>query len=302
MDFNIHLVAPRGYCAGVNRAIRILDETIKKYKWETVYVNHEIIHNKYIINFYKKKWVVFEEKLENIPENSNLIVSAHGIGPDSLNEFKRKNLNIIDAVCPLVNRVHIKAKKLISEWKKIIYIWKKWHQEAVWIIENWRENIFLVQNIWEIENLEFKDNEKLAILTQTTLSTLETADIIKKLQENFKDIEIQKDDICYATTNRQKAVLELTKICDLVIIVWSKNSSNSNKLKELAEKSNVKALLIDSYKEIDLELLKKSKSIWISSGASAPEILVTELVDFLKQKWWNLKKEIVTQEENIVFK
>ena len=314
MNFNIYLVSPRWYCAGVSRAIRILDETIKKYAncqndendlgapwgWK-VYVNHEIIHNKYIIDFYKKKWVIFEEKLENISEGSNLIISAHWIWPETLNEFKRKKLNIIDAVCPLVNRVHIKAKKLLSEWKKIIYIWKKWHQEAIWVIENWKENIFLIQNISEIENLNFKSNERLAILTQTTLSTLETAEIIEKLQEKFEGIEIQKDDICYATTNRQKAVMELTKICDLIIIVWSKNSSNSNKLREISGKNNVKAILIDSYTEIDLELLKKHKKIWVSSGASAPEILVSKLIDFLKQNWWKLEKRNNLQKKKTLF-
>ncbi len=302
MDFKIYLVSPRGYCAGVNRAIRILDETLWKYKKDKIYVNHEIIHNKFIINYYKKKGIIFEEKIDNIPSGSNLVVSAHGIWPKSLANFEKKNLNIIDAVCPLVKRVHIKAKELLKKWKKIIYIWKKWHQEAIWVIENWKKNIFLIQNIQEIEKLNFDQEEKLAILTQTTLSTLETAKIIESLQKKFPKIEIQKDDICYATTNRQKAVLELAKICDLIIIVGSKNSSNSNKLRDIGEKNNIKSILIDSYKEIDLEILKKHKKIGISSWASAPEHLVLELVDFLKQNWWKMQEEIITIKENIVFK
>lgn len=303
MTFKIHLVSPRWYCAWVTRAIKILDETIKKYTNQKVYVNHEIIHNKYIIDFYKRKWVIFLEKNWEIEENSNLIISAHWIGPKSLLEFKSKNINIVDATCPLVNKVHVKAKLFLREWKKIIYIWKKWHQEAIWVIENWKENIYLIEKIEDISNLDFNKEDKLAILTQTTLSTLETDKIINKLKTIYPEIEVNSDDICYATTNRQNAILELTKICDLIIVVWSKNSSNSNKLKSLSESKWVNSILIDSYKEVPKEILNwKYKNIGISSWASAPEILVEELVEYLKQNWAELQKEIITKQEDITFK
>ena len=300
MSFEIITVAPRWYCAWVTRAIRILDEAIKKFG-EKIYLNHEIIHNKYIIEYYKRKWVIFEGNLDKIPENVNLVISAHGIGPKTMAKLIKKGLNIIDATCPLVKKVHIKAKTFLEKWKKIIYIWKNWHQEALWVLENSKDNIFLVQKLEDIENLNFEKEQSLAILTQTTLSTLETKKIIEKLKEKFNDIELQKDDICYATTNRQEAVIKLSEICDLIIIIWSKNSSNSNKLREIWEKYWTYSIILDSYEELDLELIKKYRKIWISSWASAPEKLVQDLVAFLKKKWWILKKEIVTKEENIVF-
>ena len=304
MNFNIFLVSPRWYCAWVNRAITILEETINKNtSKKQIYVNHEIIHNKFIINYFEKKWIIFFKNNDEIPTNSIMILSAHWVWPKYLKKLENKNLQIIDTTCPFVLKVHLEVKKYLKNDYKIIYIWKKWHQEALWILENSQEKIFIIENIEDFEKINFDKKEKIVILTQTTLSIFETSNLIKKIKEKIPEIEIPKTaSICYATTNRQKAVKELTKKCDIIFIVGSKNSSNSNKLKQLASKSGINTYLIDSYKEIDEKVLEKKKNIWISSWASVPEILVKELIKFLEKKWWIVQKEIITEKESLEFK
>jgi 4-hydroxy-3-methylbut-2-enyl diphosphate reductase len=306
MNIEILLASPRGYCAGVIRAIDILNKVLKEHK-TPIYVNHEIIHNKFIINFYEKKWIIFWEDISKIPENSLIIFSAHWIWPEFIKNVKKRKLRYIDASCPLVTKVHIKAKKYLSDWYEVIYIWKKWHQEAESLKEEWSDKIHIVQNEEELQ--KFENNEKLALLTQTTLSTIETKNLIEKIKNKFPEIILPKsEDICYATTNRQNAVMEICKNnIDLLIIIGSKNSSNSNKLKNIWEKLNITSLLIDSYKEIDINVLeyiftdKIEFKIWISSWASAPEHLVQEVLDFFKQIW-NIKiNTIKTVEEKMIF-
>lgn len=314
MEIKIYLAELRWYCAGVNRAIQILDNAIKQFP-SPIYVNHEIIHNKFIINYYEKKWVIFWENLDKIPKNSILIMSAHWVWPEYIKKVKEKNISYIDASCPLVVKVHNEAKQYIEQWYEIIYIWKKWHQEAEWVKEEDKNKIHIIWQILDLWKIEIKDSNKLALLTQTTLSINDTKVLISKIKNKFPQIILPKaKDICYATTNRQEAV---NKICeknlDLLIIVGSKNSSNSNKLREIWEKLNIKSILIDSYKEIDINILQNiynkklstegfnPLNIWISSWASAPELLVKETLDFLKNLW-NTKIEIVkTVEENMNF-
>lgn len=309
MNIKIYLAELRWYCAGVNRAINILNKALEQFP-TPIYVNHEIIHNKYIIDFYEKKWIIFWEELINIPENSIMIMSAHWVGPEYIKKVKEKNIKYIDASCPLVIKVHNEAQKFLSEWYEIIYIWKKGHQEAEWVKEEEKNKIHIIWSIKELVKLKIK-SEKIALLTQTTLSVNETKNLIREIKNKYPKIVLPKaKDICYATTNRQDAV---EKICennlDLLIIVWSKNSSNSTKLKEIWEKKWIISILVDSSEDILNSPVipfhkvdeNKNFNIWISSWASAPEILVKEVLDFFKNKY-NTEIEIVkTIEENMVF-
>ena len=316
LNVKIYLAELRWYCAWVHRAIEILDKVIEKYKTK-IYVNHEIIHNKFIINYYEKKWIIFWEKLEKIPEESIMIFSAHGVWPEYVKKVKEKKIRYIDASCPLVTKVHNEAKKFLEDWYEIIYIWKKWHQEAEWLKEENENKIHIIWNIQDLNNLSTEGFSPLALLTQTTLSVTETKDLIDKIKIKFPDIILPKaKDICYATTNRQDAVIKICeKDLDLLIIIGSQNSSNSNKLKNIWEKLNIKSILIDSYKEIDITVLEKifknknnlstggfnPLNVWISSWASAPDILVKEVLDFLKNNY-NTEIEIIkTVKEKMVF-
>ena len=317
MDIKIYLAELRWYCAGVHRAIKILDKAIKQFP-TPIYVNHEIIHNKFIINYYEKKWIIFGEKLKDIPENSIMIFSAHWVGPKFIKKLQNKNIKYIDASCPLVIKVHSEAKMFLKKWYDIIYIWKRGHQEAEWVKEEDKHRIHIIWNQEDLKNIKI-DNEKIALLTQTTLSIDDTKILIEIVKSKFPNIELPKiKDICFATTNRQEAV---KKICennlDLLIIIGSQNSSNSNKLKQIWEKLNINSILIDSYKEIDITILKNiyknknslttenfslsSLNIWISSWASAPDKLVKEVIEYLKSIW-NTQIEIIkTVEEKMIF-
>jgi len=310
MNIKIYLAELRWYCAGVERAIQILEEAIKKYG-TPIYVNHEIIHNKFVINYFEKKWVIFEDNLEKISEDSIMIFSAHWVWPEFVKKVKEKNIKYIDASCPLVVKVHNEAKLFLEKWYEIIYIWKNGHQEAEWVKEEEKNKIHIIWNEEELKEIKIKNNKKIALLTQTTLSVTDTKELIDKIKMKFPEIVLPKaKDICYATTNRQSAVKKICeKDLDLLIIIGSQNSSNSNKLKNIWDKLNIKSILIDSYKEIEnspiISFLKsnenKTLNIWISSWASAPEILIKELLDFFKNNY-NTEVEIVkTVKENMVF-
>jgi 4-hydroxy-3-methylbut-2-enyl diphosphate reductase len=293
MSFNIHLAKHRGYCSWVSRAIKILEESIEKY--EQIYVNHEIIHNKFIINYFIKKGVVFEEDIDKIPSWANLVISAHGTDPNYITRVRDKGINIIDATCPLVTKVHLEAKDFLKRGYKIIYIWKKWHQEAEGVMWNNRENVFIVSDKQNVDDLvknssffhdiQWKEEGKVAVLTQTTLSVIETKELIEYISTLYPSLEVPKTtDICYATTDRQNSIKELALKSDIIFVVWSKSSSNSNKLRDLSENLWTPAYLIDSYTEIDSSVLKWSKNIGISAWASAPEHLVQEVVEYLEER------------------
>ena len=308
MNIKIYLAELRWYCAGVHRAIEILNKTIEQFP-TPIYVNHEIIHNKFIINYYEKKWIIFGEKLENIPKNSLMVFSAHWVGPEYIKKVKEKNIKYIDASCPLVVKVHNEAKTFLEKWYEIIYIWKKGHQEAEWVKEEDKNKIHIIWNIKDLEEINIEKNKKLALLTQTTLSIDDTKILIEAVKNKFPEIVLPKiKDICFATTNRQEAVKKICKNkLDLLIIVGSQNSSNSNKLKQIWEKLNIKSILIDSYKEIDITVLEKifnekwKINIWISSWASAPDKLVKEVIEYFKRIWDTQIEIIKTVEEKMVF-
>ena len=302
MSKKIFLASPRWYCAWVDRAIGMLDDVIKAYPGEMIYVNHEIVHNKFIVNYFERKGVIFSDDLEAIPKGSIMLFSAHGVAPSFVKEAQKKWLRTLDASCPLVIKVHKEAKKFIEEWYKIIYIWKKTHQEAIWVADNDFANIFIVGNKQEADALVFKTWQKLALLNQTTLSVDDTKDLIAYVQSIYPDIKLPSfSDICYATTNRQEAVKELVKEVDALIIVWSKNSSNSVKLALLGEKAHILTLLIDSPDEIPSDFLEWVENIGISSWASVPESLVQKVIQFLESQDAVLTKEIITKEEKMIF-
>lgn len=301
--FDIYLASPRWYCAWVDRAIGMLDDILKMYPDEgTIYVNHEIVHNKFIVNYFERKGVIFSDNLDEIPKGSIMVFSAHGVAPSFVAAAKAKWLRCVDASCPLVIKVHNEAKKFISEGYQIIYIGKKKHQEAIGVADNDLKNIFIVGNKEEADELSFPDWQKLALLNQTTLSVDDTKELIDYICKKYPDIQLPGfSDICYATTNRQEAVKEIVKLSDALIIVGSENSSNSQKLKLIGERANIPSVLIDNKDEIPDSFLEWINSVGISSGASAPDNLVQDLLDHLAKKWGILKEEIITKEEKMIF-
>ncbi len=301
--FNILLASPRWYCAGVDRAIGMLDDIIKTYSSEgTIYVNHEIVHNKFIVSYFERKWVIFSDDLESMPKWSIMVFSAHGVAPSFVKQAKEKWLRCIDSTCPLVLKVHNEAKKFISEGFQVIYIGKKNHQEAIGVRDNDLKNIFVVGNKKEADELNFKQEQKLALLNQTTLSVDDTKELIHYICKKYPDIKLPGfSDICYATTNRQEAVKEIAKRSDALIIVGSQNSSNSQKLKLIGEKIGIPSILIDKKNELPDNFLTSIQTLWVSSGASVPDALVQELLGHLKTLGWTLKEEVIMSEEKMIF-
>ncbi len=306
----LYLASPRWFCAWVNRAINILNGALEKYG-APIFVNHEIIHNKIIVDFYKKKWVIFEEKLEKIPRNSIIIFSAHWVSPEYVRKVKEKWLKYIDASCPLVLKVHKEAQEYLKKWYKIIYIGQKKHQEAIWVLWEDKNNIFIVENKADVDKLYSHLNSpageelKVALLTQTTLSIADKQVLEDYIFSKFKNIEKPSvSDICFATTNRQKAVKEMIEknSLDALIIVGSKNSSNSNKLKNIWEKMWIKSVLIDNFENLDKDFLNWVFRVWISSGASVSHDLVDDLIKKLEKNYKaKLVDEIKVAEEKIDF-
>lgn len=301
--FSILLASPRGYCAGVDRAIGMLDDILKMYgNEEHIYVNHEIVHNKFIVEYFEKKGVIFSDDLDTIPAGSIMVFSAHGVAPSFVAAAKAKWLRCVDASCPLVIKVHNEAKKFISEGYKIIYIGKKDHQEAIGVADNDLQNIYIVGNKKEADELLFPAWQKLALLNQTTLSVDDTKDLIQYITTLYPEIKLPGfSDICYATTNRQEAVKVLAAEVDALIIVGSQNSSNSVKLRLIGEKAGIPSILIDNKDELPEVFLTWIKKIGISSGASAPDQLVKDLIEHLQGLGWVFEREIITKEEKMIF-
>lgn len=310
----IILAEPRGFCAGVNRAIDIVDIALERYG-SPLYVRHEIVHNHHVVNDFKKRGVVFIETLDEVPDDSMLIFSAHGTSPDVIERAQARGLQFIDAVCPLVTKVHLEIARAIKDGRKVIYIGHKGHQEVLGAMGYAKKDndIFLVETCDDVENLQKKLAElssqrdldqKFSVATQTTLSLDDTAQVVEKLKETFSDIEFPRsDDICYATQNRQDAVKELVKVCDHILIIGSQNSSNTLRLLELAKKMGVPAQLVPDPDQFDPNVLTSDSTVivsdptvitseasqsypqgltvGISSGASAPEFLVDTLISKL---------------------
>ena len=303
-ELKILLSAPRGFCAGVERAIEIVEKSIQKYG-APVYVRHEIVHNKYVVDDLKSKGAIFVEELEEIKDKSRpVIFSAHGVPKKIPEDAKDYNMTYVDATCPLVSKVHREAENLHKAGYHLILIGHQNHPEVVGTMGQLpKGSIDLIQNEDDAKKYNTK-NEKISYVTQTTLSDDDTKDIIKILKDKFPDIkEPAKEDICYATTNRQMAVKNIAKKCDLFFVIGSRNSSNSVRLVEVAKKSGcLNSQLIHSQSEIPFDLIENSKTIGISSGASAPEILVDNFINELKNRFTVSIDEVEIIKENVVFK
>ena len=304
-QIKILLSAPRGFCAGVERAIEIVEKSIQKYG-SPVYVRHEIVHNKHVVDNLKNKGAIFVEELEEINDKSRpVIFSAHGVPKKIPEDAENYKMTYVDATCPLVSKVHREAENLNKAGYHIILIGHENHPEVVGTMGQLpKGSIDLVQN--EAEAMEYKTNhkEKLAYITQTTLSVDDTKEIIKILKDRYTNIkEPAKEDICYATTNRQMAVKNIAKKCDMFFVIGSRNSSNSVRLVEVAKKSGCQnSQLFHSESEIPFDQIQNSNTIGISSGASAPEILVEDFINELKKKFSINVEEVEIIKENVVFK
>lgn len=301
MTFKIILASPRWYCAGVDRAIWMLDDILKKYG-APIYVNHEIVHNKFIVEEFEKRWVVFTDNLDDVKSWEIMVFSAHGVAPSFVEAVKNKWIRYIDASCPLVIKVHNEAKKFIADGYEIIYIGQHKHQEAIWVADNDLEKIHIIANEEDLGKIEFSPDQKLALLNQTTLSIDDTKALIEKTKKKFPQVELPSfSDICYATTNRQTAVKNILDEIDKLIIVWSKNSSNSVKLKLLWQKYWKESILVDDPSEIEDSFFQDVSTIWLSSWASVSDELVNNVIEYLKTLWWEFEKEVVLTEEKMIF-
>ena len=304
-ELKILLSAPRGFCDGVERAIEIVEKSIQKYG-SPVYVRHEIVHNKFVVDDLKNKGAIFVEELEEIEDKSRpVIFSAHGVPKKIPQDAKNYNMTYVDATCPLVSKVHREAENLHKAGYHLILIGHENHPEVIGTMGQLPEgSIDLIQNEDEARNYDTKNFEKIAYVTQTTLSIDDTKEIISILREKFSNIkEPAKEDICYATTNRQMAVKNIAKKCDLFFVIGSRNSSNSVRLVEVAKKSGCEnSILIHSQSEIPFNLIENSNIIGISSGASAPEILVENFIKELKNKFTVTIEEVEIIKENVVFR
>ena len=304
-EIKILLSAPRGFCAGVERAIEIVEKALVKYG-APVYVRHEIVHNKFVVDDLKKKGAVFVEELEEISDKSRpVIFSAHGVPKKIPSDAENYKMTYVDATCPLVSKVHREAENLFKSGYHLILIGHDNHPEVIGTMGQLpKGSIDLIQNEDEAKNYDFKKNKNLAFVTQTTLSVDDTKDIINILKKRFPGIkEPHKEDICYATTNRQMAVKNIAKQCDMFFVIGSRNSSNSVRLVEVAKKSGcLNSQLIHSQSEIPYDLIKNSNTIGVSSGASAPEILVENFIENLKKKFKVSIDEVEIIKEDVVFK
>ncbi|MDC0887164.1 4-hydroxy-3-methylbut-2-enyl diphosphate reductase [Altererythrobacter sp.] len=297
------IAAPRGFCAGVDRAIEIVERAIEKYG-SPVYVRHEIVHNKYVVDSLKTKGAIFVEELEEVPEGFPVVFSAHGVPKSVPAEAERREMLYVDATCPLVSKVHRQAERQIEKGQHIIFVGHEGHPEVIGTMGQVEDGqMTLVETVEDVARLDFSDQDDLSFLTQTTLSVDDTADIITALQRRFPQIVAPKaEDICYATSNRQAAVKQIAPGSDLVLVIGAPNSSNSLRLVEVSERMGTTAKLIQRADEIDESWLEGVGTIGLTAGASAPEKLVREVVDRLAQ--WRTVEEntLAAAEENMVFK
>ncbi|TDK63469.1 4-hydroxy-3-methylbut-2-enyl diphosphate reductase [Sapientia aquatica] len=301
MDKEILLAQPRGFCAGVDRAIEIVERALKQFG-APIYVRHEIVHNAYVVSDLRNKGAVFIEELADVPAGNTVIFSAHGVSLEVRKEAAERGLTIFDATCPLVTKVHVEVTKMRREGREIIMIGHEGHPEVEGTMGQADEGMYLVETAEDVEKLAVKSPEMLAYVSQTTLSVDDTADIIAALKRKFPSIaEPKKTDICYATTNRQEAVKFMAPQVDAVIVVGSPNSSNSNRLREVAEKKGTAAYMVDNAKQIDPNWLKDCQRIGVTAGASAPEVLVQEVIDALKTLGAKSVRVLDGVEEHVAF-
>ncbi len=297
----LKLANPRGFCAGVDRAIEIVERAIDMYG-APIYVKHEVVHNQFVVDGLRRKGAVFIEDMEDVPVGSTLIYSAHGVSQRVQNEAKERGLRIFDATCPLVSKVHAEVARLNRNGFEIVMIGHRGHPEVEGTMGQVSSGITLVETVLDVCDLRPKNPEKLAYVTQTTLSVDDARTILEALKKRFPRIQApKKDDICYATQNRQDAVKALSQKCDLIIVVGSPTSSNSNRLREVAATQGVTAYLVDNEDEIRDEWLSGVSVVGVTAGASAPEVLVTAVVNRLKEYGAVNVEETLGVDEQVVF-
>ena len=294
-------VRPRGFCAGVVRAVDIVELALEAYG-APVYVHHEIVHNTYVVEQLRRRGAFFVESIEEVPHGAVLVFSAHGVPPAVREEAKSRSLKVIDATCPLVTKVHFEALKFAREDRTIILIGHKDHQEIIGTSGEAPDRTIVVDSVEAVDKLEVNNPEKLAFLTQTTLSLYDTQEIVARLRQKFpKIVGPKSDDICYATQNRQEAVEQVAQDVDLILVVGSQNSSNSNRLVEVAKRRGVKAELIDSALDIDPAWLEGVKSVGLTAGASAPEVLVEQVSQRLAEHGYTDQRDLDLIREDVRF-
>ena len=297
----IILAAPRGFCAGVNMAIECLDLSIKTLG-PPVYVYHEIVHNKYVVETFQGKGAIFVDSLEDVPFGSNLLFSAHGISPQIREQARERDLYAIDATCPLVTKVHLEAVRYAKEGFTILLIGHEGHDEVIGTMGEAPTSMILVENEEDVDRIQVADESKVAYLTQTTLSVDDANRIIDKIRERFPEVKSPpKGDICYATQNRQEAVRIIADDVQLVIVVGSQNSSNSQRLKEIAIEQGKRAYLIDGVEDIDDQWFDSVETLMITAGASAPENLVQDCIEYIRKNFGAELESRVIREEKVHF-
>ena len=300
----IILANPRGFCAGVDRAISIVELALEIHG-APIYVRHEVVHNRFVVNGLRDRGAIFVEELSEVPDGAIVVFSAHGVSQAVRQEAKDRNLKVFDATCPLVTKVHMQVARASRKGTKAILIGHKGHPEVEGTMGQYSNEdggIFLIEKVEDIARLPMQENDDLTFMTQTTLSLDDTAETIAALKEKYPAIQgPHKNDICYATTNRQEAVRELAKLSDLVLVVGSKNSSNSNRLAELASRMGVKSQLLDDPSDIQADWFNDVKTVGITAGASAPEELVQSIISRLKEFGANTIEELQGLEENMFF-
>ncbi|WP_159821423.1 4-hydroxy-3-methylbut-2-enyl diphosphate reductase [Colwellia sp. 20A7] len=300
----IILANPRGFCAGVDRAISIVDRALDLFG-APIYVRHEVVHNKFVVDGLKNRGAIFIDEIHEAPDDSTVIFSAHGVSKAVRNEAKSRDLKVFDATCPLVTKVHMEVSRVSRKNIECVLIGHQGHPEVEGTMGQYDSEtagIYLVESVDDVSKLEVKNSEKLYYCSQTTLSVDDTSDVIDALRARFPMIEgPRKDDICYATQNRQDAVRAIADQVDLLLVVGAKNSSNSNRLREVSEKMGTTSYLIDTADDIETSWLEGVDSIGVTAGASAPAILVTQVIDVLKSLGGHEVKEFPGRKENIVF-
>jgi 4-hydroxy-3-methylbut-2-enyl diphosphate reductase len=297
----ILLAQPRGFCAGVDRAIEIVERAIEQFG-SPIYVRHEIVHNRYVVEELRAKGAIFIEDLAEVPPGSHLVFSAHGVSRAVKVEAEMRGLSVFDATCPLVTKVHVEVAKMRGEGMEIVMIGHRGHPEVEGTMGQSNDGMYLIETIEDIEHLQVRDPNRLAYVTQTTLSVDDTADIIDALKRRFPNVaEPKKGDICYATTNRQQAVKFMVPQVDLLIVVGSPTSSNSSRLREVAEKNGVESYMVDDASQIDSGWVEGKLRIGVTAGASAPEVLVQEVITRLRELGAASVRELDGVEENVTF-
>ncbi|MDG2129976.1 MAG: 4-hydroxy-3-methylbut-2-enyl diphosphate reductase [Fuerstiella sp.] len=297
----ILLVNPRGFCAGVNMAIECLDEAIRRVG-PGIYVYHEIVHNKYVVDRFTKQGVTFVDSMEEVPHGSILLFSAHGVSPEIRSIARQRNLQTVDATCPLVTKVHLEAIRYANAGYHIILIGHEGHDEVIGTMGEAPESITLVETPSDVDKLPFSNDDRLAYLTQTTLSVAEATEVIGALKKCYPGIESpKKEDICYATTNRQDAVKMLVESADVLIVLGSQNSSNSRRLMEIGASQGVPSYLVDGSSELQTDWFERDSTVVITAGASAPEVVVEECINYLRTHFDAEVSEEMLRKENVHF-